>query len=143
MKKMKKKIDERRAKYSFAKGGEIKFGKWTLFRFVRSESRLVATRFNCVNLRHSRKRDGTLGFRLFRVSHDFTFERKKEEKTERKRERKKKDRGEKLTDHCQGEKTGRRLYDTLHGLRREACTVFARGEREKRDRRAVERRTAG
>lgn len=35
MKKMKKKIDERRAKYSFAKGGEIKFGKWTLFRLKR------------------------------------------------------------------------------------------------------------
>lgn len=111
------------------------------FRSKRISSRRdESARFNCVNLRHSRKRDRTFDFRLFLVSLDSTFERKKEEKTEREKE---KSWGEKLTDHCQGEKTGRRLYDTLHGLRREACTVIARGERKKRDRRAVERRIAG
>lgn len=50
--------------------GGIKFGKWIVFRFVRTESRLVATRFNCVNSRHSGKRD-RIHTVLFRVSHDI------------------------------------------------------------------------
>lgn len=129
MKKMKKKIDERRAKYSFAKGGEIKFGKWTLFRFVRSESRLVATRFNCVNLRHSRKRDGTLGFRLFRVSHDFTFERKKEEKTERERERKKIE-GKNLRITAKARRLDA-VFTTLFMVSEEKRALYSREEKER------------
>lgn len=72
----------------------------------------------------------------YRTIFDF---RTKETRNDREREREKDGERKKLTDHCQGEKTGRRLYDTLHGLRREACTVQSREEKERNETvRAVE-----
>lgn len=131
MKKMKKKIDERRAKYSFAKGGEIKFGKWTLFRFVRSESRLVATRFNCVNLRHSRKRDvehsvfGCFEYRTISLSN----ERKKKRQRERERERKKIE-GKNLRITAKARRLDA-VFTTLFMVSEEKRALYSREEKER------------